>query len=486
MNSKVYITTSIPYVNAAPHVGHAQEFILADTIARLYRLRGDSVVLQTGTDENAFKNVASAKAAGAEPLEFVTANAAKFRRLAGQLQISYGEFIRTTEERHTRGVQHFWRSLKPKDLQVKSYRGLYCQGCEDFYQEKDLPGGLCPDHKTKPNAVEEENTFFRLSQYQARLDHLISTDKIRIVPQFRKNEVLSFIRQGLQDISVTRDAARSGGWGIEVPGKKNQIVYVWIDALVNYLSGQGFGTNDHWKEVWNARTRKIHVIGKNVWKFHAVYWPALLLSAGLPVPDEIIIHGFLTVDGEKISKSLGNSVDPSKVVSSLGPDALRNYLLSHLSLFQDADFSEERLEAAYNADFANNLGNLVSRLAAVSKKVPYGIHVERNSTFDVNKLNQILSNYELQAFAQTLWNRLSTINAEINRTKPWELVKAESHQQVKELLAKWADEVFAVASLLSCFIPGGAEAVRNVLECGLDRLDGPLFPRIEGERNNKI
>lgn len=474
----IYITTSIPYVNAAPHVGHAQEFVLADALARLYRYAGHSVTFQTGTDENAFKNVASAKLSGVEPLEFVAANASKFRDLADQLSISYTQFIRTTEERHARGVHLFWRSLSPKDLYINSYRGLYCQGCEDFYQEKDLLNGLCPDHRSQPQFIEENNTFFALSKYQESLEQLISSDTIRIVPHFRKNEVLSFIRQGLQDISITRDANRSVGWGVRVPDNANQVVYVWIDALVNYLSGQGFGTSENWRKIWNEQTRKIHVIGKNVWKFHAIYWPALLLSAGLPLPDEIVIHGFLTVDGEKISKSLGNAVDPRIVTETLGPDPLRHFLLAHLSLYQDADFAVERLRGVYNADFANTLGNLLSRVAAIARQGSFSPSVVPAPTSST-ALAEVLRDYEVQAFALKQWDRLRSINAEINQTKPWELLKRGDRASVEELLRKWTGEIYEVTSLLSNLIPASGAQILDVLEKGIQTLEGPLFPRLD-------
>lgn len=477
MNQKIYVTTSIPYVNAAPHVGHAQEFIVADAIARLYRLAGQSVVFQTGTDENAFKNVVSASAQGVDPLKFVTDNAERFRKLADQLHISYDVFIRTTDEKHTKGVQLFWKSLNAEDLYQKSYRGLYCQGCEDFFQEKDLKNGLCPDHKSAPLPIEEDNTFFRLSKYQEELETFISRDAIRIVPEFRKNEVLSFIRQGLQDISITRDAKRAGGWGVKVPGSENQVVYVWIDALINYLSGQGFGTSSEWTKTWNPETKKIHVIGKNVWKFHAVYWPALLLSAGLPLPNEIIVHGFLTANGQKISKSLGNAIDPASIADDLGADTLRHDVLSYLSLYHDADFSSEQIRHVYNTDFANTLGNLVSRLASLARKA--SVDLIANETADHSKvLREALTNYDLQNLSQKLWADLSKINAEINDKKPWELLKVENHDGAKRLLQQWNRELRKVIEVLSCYIPIVGGTLLKLCENGLHKQVTPLLPRL--------
>ena len=303
--TNTYITTTIPYVNAEPHIGFALELVQADTLARYARLCGERVRLQTGTDENAWKNVESARARGCSPREFVARNTEAFRRLAQALNIAVDEFVHTTEERHRRAVWALWQRLRPGDLYKQAYTGHYCVGCEDFFYERELVDGCCPEHRTPPVPVEEENYFFRLSAYQAQIEELLLSGRLAITPEKRRLEVLNFVRQGLQDISVSRSSARAEGWGITVPGDESQTVYVWIDALVNYLTGLGFGTHEDWQEFWGPQSRVIHCLGKNVWKFHAVYWPALLLSAGLPLPDELVIHGFLTVNGQKIGKSLG-------------------------------------------------------------------------------------------------------------------------------------------------------------------------------------
>ena len=470
---KVYVTTSIPYVNGGAHVGHAQEFILTDTLARLHRYHGAEVVFQSGTDENALKNVLSARALGIEPREFVRKNSDAFQALEDQLAISYDTFLRTTEERHARAVHELWRSLDSEDLYEKSYSGLYCQGCEDFYLEKDLVGGLCPDHKTQPALIEEKNVFFRLSRYQKALEELIESGKLLITPASRRNEITSFIRSGLQDISLTRDAERSGGFGIPVPGDPKQVVYVWIDALVNYLSGQGYGSGDEWKEVWNEKTWKAHVIGKNVWKFHAVYWPALLLSAGLPLPNEIVIHGFLTVEGEKISKSLGNGADPAVLVEKYGVDALRNYILSDLSVFSDADFVEERLRASSDQKLANNLGNLVSRLATLCRKAEVSTIGTR-----AEEPGEVGTHEEVQRRLQEIWSHLSHINAEINDTEPWKLLKSGERAKVAELLRDWTQRLARLSAHLACYLPTAGERVLNAIEKGLENHQEILFKRV--------
>lgn len=463
MNKSIYITTSIPYVNSKPHVGHAQEFILADCLARSYRALGHQVRFQTGTDENAFKNVVAARAAGVSPQEFVDRNAEIFRDLVTKLEISADTFIRTTEVRHRRGVEKFWSRLSPEDLYQKSYSGLYCIGCEDFYLEKDLENGLCPDHKSKPDQVEEKNVFFRLSKYQERLEKLIVSEELKIYPESRRNEALSFLRQGLQDISLTRSSSRSGGWGISAPGHTEQVIYVWIDALINYISGQGFGDNTDWQNIWNEATHKVHIIGKNVWKFHAIYWPALLLSAGLPVPNEIVVHGFLTNNGVKISKSLGNTIDPIEVASKFGADAVRHLLLTYIPIFSDSDFSTERVGKVYVDDLAHRLGNLFSRLHTLCEKA--GVALEPQSSVPKPvELKRVITDYEIQEVSLELWQKIDAINAEINHRKPWELVSATDPTELHGLLKDWVGRLFSVATALHPFIPSGAEKVLQGLQ----------------------
>ncbi|MFN8792537.1 MAG: methionine--tRNA ligase [Bdellovibrionales bacterium] len=304
MSKSYFISTSIPYVNASPHVGHAQEFVLADALARFYRQKSAQVIFQSGTDENAFKNVLSAQAAGIETKAFVDQNAKAFYDLLALLDVKVDFFVRTSSDDHARSVDAFIRRLDPNDLYCGGYSGLYCQGCEDFYSPSDLVNGLCPDHQKAPDKIEEKNVFFKLSKYQEAIFKLIESDRVLIQPDTRKKEILNFISAGLKDISLSRSSSRSSGWGLAFPGHPDQVVYVWIDALINYLTGAGFGRNENWRTLWSDDVYKIHVIGKNVWKFHAIYWLGLLLSANLPLPNEIFIHGFLTNRGVKICYSL--------------------------------------------------------------------------------------------------------------------------------------------------------------------------------------
>jgi len=459
MDPSIFITTTIPYINSKPHIGHAQEFAIADCLARSYRARGCRVTFQTGTDENAFKNVVAARGVGIPPQKFVDQNSDLFRRLVDELDISVDTFIRTTEIRHRRGVEEFWHRLKKEDLYPKSYKGLYCVGCEDFYLEKDLvDNGLCPDHRTRPDLIAEENIFFRLSAYQDVLEDAILRDQIKIVPQSRKNEVLSFIRQGLQDISLTRASARSDGWGIPVPGRSDQVIYVWIDALVNYLTGQSFGETANWEPIWNENTHKVHVIGKNVWKFHAVYWPALLLSVGLPLPNEIVVHGFLTNNGVKISKSLGNAIDPLELIREYGADAVRHLLLTYIPTFADSDFSTARVAKVYTDDFAHRLGNLFSRLWILGERAHLPLRDRSVASSTVGSPPRV-SAHSIQETSLELWRQIDEINAEIHQRRPWELLKSNQRDELHRLLEDWFCRLHLIASALHPFVPAASEKV---------------------------
>lgn len=474
-----YITTTIPYVNAEPHIGFALELVQADALARYRRLRGGRVRLQTGTDENAWKNVESARARGCSPREFVARNTEAFRRLGQALNIAADDFVHTTEERHRRAVWALWRRLRPEDLYRQSYTGLYCSGCEDFYHERDLVGGCCPDHKTLPVAVQEDNYFFRLSAYQERLDALIASGELAITPEKRRQEVLNFVRGGLHDISVSRSSARIKGWGIPVPGDDSQIIYVWIDALINYLTGPGFGSGEDWREWWAPDARVVHCLGKNVWKFHAVYWPALLLSAGLPPPDELLIHGFLTVNGEKIGKSLGNAIDPHAPIARYGADAVRYYLLRHVSPWDDGDFSEERLHLAYHQDLTNNLGNLLSRLTTLCARGGYQPAFPDDTPEAPAGYHEAWLDYAFDRALEVMWNTLDDLNREIERTEPWKALKSGDLPALHRLLAPWLQRLHAVAWWLQPFLPETSARVTAALAAQPIQAATPLFPRVE-------
>ena len=481
MNDTNFITTSIPYVNAKPHIGHAIELVQADALSRYYRLRGMHTVLQTGTDENAQKNVEAAKEQNVPVQLFVDRNSALFSELVTALGISPDRFIRTSSTRHKIGVAEFWNRIDPPLFYKQSYKGLYCTGCEAFLLERDLENGLCPDHLAAPTLIQEDNIFFRLSGYQERLENLIESDTIHVVPDVRKREVLSFIRSGLQDISVSRDSSRTAGWGITVPADPSQTIYVWIDALINYVTGSGFGSDSRWEELWNETTRKIHVIGKNVWKFHAVYWPAMLLAAGLPVPNRIVVHGFLTANRVKMSKSLGNVVDPMAEIEAFEPtgfagDALRFFLLS-LSPFVDTDYSRSAMVVSYNEAIAGGIGSATTRVTALCQR--FGLE-----TVDITDPPAIdasffsaMDEFRFDRGIAILMDRVDLVNREIADVRPWEAGADTS--EVSERLETWVGMLYSVGYWLQVISPRIGEAVCSVLSTRPLRKPDVLFPRMK-------
>ncbi|MGH7883888.1 MAG: methionine--tRNA ligase, partial [Candidatus Dormibacteraceae bacterium] len=362
--SRYFITTAIPYVNGPPHIGHALELVQTDTLARHRRQRGDEVRFQTGTDDNALKNVRSAMEAGLPTAEYVNQITERFVELREPLDLSFDDFIKTSSDpRHLAGVEKFWRACAATgDFYQKEYEGLYCVGCEQFYAPDELIDGKCPEHDVPPETVREFNWFFRLSKYQDRLAQLIRSGELSIEPEHRKNEVLSFIEGGLVDFSISRSFERAHGWGIPVPDDPSQVIYVWWDALANYITAPGYGNNPgRYRRWWEESQARVHVIGKGILRFHAVYWPAMLLSAGQPLPTTIFIHEYLTVEGKKMSKSIGNVEDPVDLSEVFGTIALRWWLLREVTRVGDSDFTRQRLIARANEDLANNLGNLINR-----------------------------------------------------------------------------------------------------------------------------
>jgi methionyl-tRNA synthetase len=458
-------------------VGFALELVQADAFARYRRLVGSTVRLQTGADENALKNVLTAREQRVATLDLVNENTARFFDLCTALDISHDRFVRTSGGLHRRGVEKVWSRLREDDLYTKEYSGLYCVGCEDFLRERDLVDGKCIDHDAPPSEVRERNWFFRLSRYEDEIVNLIRSGSLKIVPENRRREVLSFVEQGLHDISVSRCAAKYGGWGIPVPGDGTQVIYVWIDALINYLSGLGFGSDGDWDATWNASTEKVHVIGKNVWKFHAIYWPALLLSAGLPVPDEIVVHGFLTENGRKISKSHGFTIDPFDSVNDFGVDAVRYYLLRAISSFEDGDFSIDRLKALYNADLANGLGNLASRVTRLCEKAAYGRYAHQGVPPAPEGYHEAFEGYRFDHALAALGNVVTQINRDIEIAKPWECLNDDIQKLIPKL-TEWLDALHGIAHWIQPVLPGTAKRILEGLNA--DRISAfqPLFPRL--------
>lgn len=366
-----FVTTAIAYVNGPPHIGHAQEYVLADAIVRHRRRSGRDVRFQSGTDDNSLKSVRAAEAAGTTAAALAAGNAANFEQLARTLHVPFDDFIKTSSDvRHAPAVRKLWRACADAgDIYRRSYAGLYCVGCEQFFADGELPGNVCPEHSAALERVEEENYFFRASRYGARVQALIDDDTLRIRPESRKREILAFLARGLNDFSISRSRSRARGWGIAVPDDPAQVVYVWFDALANYVSGIGYAAGDPaFDRYWQQAARRTHVIGKGVLRFHAAYWPAILLSAGLALPSELLVHGYVTENGRKISKSSGTAADALDVVHAHGRDPFRYYVLRQLHTTNDADFSGSRLSALRDAELADQLGNLLRRTLSLVER----------------------------------------------------------------------------------------------------------------------
>ncbi|MGX1668522.1 methionine--tRNA ligase [Streptomyces sp. NPDC055400] len=496
-----YITTTIPYVNARPHLGFALELVQADVLARHRRHRGDDVRFLSGTDDNSLKNVLAAEAEGINVQTLVDRNAEAFAALREPLALSFDDFIRTSRDpRHRIGVERLWRRCAESgDLYRKHYEGRYCVGCEQFYTPADLVDGRCSEHGTEPQLVAEENWFFRLSRYANTLHELISIGTLRIEPAARRNEVLALIASGLHDFSISRSHTRARGWGIPVPGDPGQVVYVWWDALGNYVTSLGYGESDEaYQRWWVQSERRIHLVGKGVVRFHAVYWPAMLLSAGLPLPTDILVHDYLTVDGRKISKSSGSTVDPADLVDEFDTDAVRWWLLREVPRVGDADFTRERLIARANADLAGGFGNLVNRVVTMIHRYRQG-HVPlarvnapatdplTTAARDVPAhIDAALSDFDFRRAAAAVWRIVEEANRCIDNTRPWELSKAEqggdlaAGEHLDTVLAALVQACRVLGDQLLPFLPDTASRIAE--QCA--EINGslppasPLFPRI--------
>ncbi|MFC4107951.1 methionine--tRNA ligase [Micromonospora zhanjiangensis] len=514
MPATAFVSTTIPYVNARPHLGHAFEYVQADSIARHLGMVGRDVYFLTGSDENSLKNVLAAEKAGVTTQALVDRNVSYFEDLLASLGVVTTSFIRTSvDPHHLDGAAEIWRRLDANgDIYAKDYTGLYCVGCEQFYEPSDLVDGKCPEHLVEPEPVSERNYFFRLSRYADQLAEVLESGRLRVHPQTRLNETLSFIRSGLADISISRSATRAHGWGIPVPGDPDQVMYVWIDALTNYVNTFDWLHDDPgYARYWAGAERRIHVLGKGVLRFHAVYWPAMLLAAGLPLPTDVMVHGYITNAGQKLSKSLGNATDPQELLAGYGQDAVRYYLLAEFSPFGDGDFAEERLVARYNNDLANGVGNLVSRLTSMVERYRGAVVPARTGAGDleadlaartaqtVRDSVAAMDRFDHREALARIGELVRRSNAYVGERAPWQLAKAadagdeEAARTLDAVLYCGLDAVRHIAILLRPFIPEGSRrllaAVGEDSRGSVDSLTelagrpvvkaGPIFPRIE-------
>ncbi|MCH7850712.1 MAG: methionine--tRNA ligase [Nanoarchaeota archaeon] len=456
MAEKFYITTAIDYVNAKPHIGHAFEKVLADAIARFNSQKGKDVFFLTGVDENAQKNVEAAIKEGVDVKEFVDKNANLFIDLCEKLNIKYDKFVRTTAEEHKTVVQEIINKIiENGDVYEGDYEGDYCTGCELYLTNRDLIDGKCKEHDRVPEHRKEKAHFFKLSKYREQLIELIED---YVVPKQKKNEILSRLNEDLKDLCITRSGL---DWGIDFPKDNNFKVYVWVDALINYISGA--------PNEWPA---DLHVIGKGINWFHSVIWPAILLSAGYELPKKLLVHGYLTIDGKKISKSIGNTIDPKELVEKYGCDAVRFSLL-RCSVFDDSDYSEEILIERYNNELANKLGNLVSRVSTLAEK--YGIEETENNL--IKKLNEKSINKHFEEFRidkalNEIFAFIDLCNEYIQEKKPWET-------KDKKVLFELVEALKKISVLLGPFIPDSAEKIAEIFKTNNIKKSDIIFKKIE-------
>lgn len=471
MKRKFYITNSIPYVNAKPHIGHALEFVQSDVLRRYYQQIGYETLLLCGSDENALKNVQAAEKTGMQVQEFVDKNAKIFEKLAVDLNIHFDRFQKGSDQStHFPASQKLWDLCK-EDIYKKDYQGLYCVGCETFYTEDELNDNReCYEHPGRRlDIVSESNYFFKLSKFKQQLIDLISSDTLKIMPIIRKNEVLSFLKGPLHDISISRTNERAKNWGVPVPGDNTQRMYVWFDALNIYQSGIGFGLDEKtYNKWWPA---DIHVIGKGIARFHAVYWPAFLMSARLMMPKSLFVHGYLTIDGQKMSKTLGNIIDPFEMIEKYGTDAVRYYLLREIPTLDDGDFSENRMEEIYSSDLANELGNLVSRITTLAAVDSIVINNKNGAVTD-EKVKQFIENFAFNKALEEIWTHIKELNKSLDEAAPWK----QSTKERNGFLQNSLEKIQIIAHALSPFLPETAEKIQNATTGKIKKIS-PLFPR---------
>lgn len=477
-----YITTTLPYVNSDPHIGHASEFIVADTLARYWRLMGHEVFFNTGADEHGQKVAQKADSEGRDRQEYVDHYAGEFKKLKESLNLSYDNFIRTTDEVHKKAAEEMWRRCAANlneagesDIYKKTYTGLYCVGCELFYKESELDENkCCLIHGSKAEAVEEENYFFRLSRYAPKLIEYLS-DETRTIPDWQRKWALEFVKGGLEDLSISRHVSRMD-WGVPVPGDDEHVMYVWFDALTNYISTLGWpNAEDNFKKFW-VDGETMQVGGKDQVRFQSIIWQAMLMSAELPTTDVILYRGFINLDGKKMSKSTGNSISPYEMVERYGTDATRYILLRHTHPFEDSDLSWDKMDEWYTANLVNGLGNLVSRVMKMAETHLDGpIEKPAVGSFDDDYL-EAMQNFNFQKACDLVWKKVGDLDEKITSTEPFRLVK-EDKEAGKKIIAELVEDVYIIGRLLNPIMPEANVAIKQSVLA--NKKPDNLFPRLE-------
>jgi methionyl-tRNA synthetase len=483
MEKKLYIATAIPYVNGTPHIGNALDYLLGDIWTRYQMQNGHQVRFQVGTDEHGNKIAAKAAELGITPKAYTDSTYLNFESLMKKVGTSYTDFVRTTDDHHVASVQYIWEQLKPY-IYKGSYTGWYCVGHEAFFTDKEVQatGGVCPDHQTPYEQVSEDNYFFKTSAFTDQIRNALNDGTMQIYPDFRKLEFLDLIKDGLADVSVSRPK-KNLTWGIPVPGDPEQIMYVWLDALANYITVIGYPDRPEWQEYWPA---DVQVIGKDILRFHAGIWPAMLLGLGLALPRKLLAHGFVNIGGAKISKTVGNVIDPNEIIDNYGLDAFRYFFSRHIPTLDDGDFTWEKFEDAYNNELANDLGNLIQRVAGMLMKYQAGVIGESHQTeHDMSAYHDAMEGLEFNKAIDEVWNMVRSLNQYIDNVKPWVVAKGigkdpESEPHLAEILAHCAGALVQIGDLLQPFLPTAAKKIQGIFESGVVNLpaEGVLFPKI--------
>ena len=467
---KVYITTAIPYVNGTPHVGHAMDYLLADVCARYQRMLGNEVRFQVGTDEHGGKIFQKAEELEVPVQEYVDKNAKKFEDFIYKLGVDYTDFIRTTDEMHEKRVQEIWQKMEDH-IYLAKYEGWYCTGCERFITNKEYSenNGVCPDHQKPYEKLEEENYYFRIADFKDRIREAILSHEILILPEFREKEVLRLLDES-PDVSISRPREQLT-WGVSVPGDESQVMYVWLDALSNYITVLGYPDKDI-SDFWPAYAQ---FVGKDILRFHAIIWPAMLMALDLPLPRTLVSHGMVLANGQKMSKSIGNVIDPLEVLGKHGIDAFRYYFLRHVDTFADSDFTWDKFEDSYNNELANDLGNLVQRLSTMCAK--NGFSFDDGDVELPEKYTELMGEFRFKDAFDYVWGKVQEINRKIDEEKPWVLAKNGETDKLKKVLSDLVAAQVKVAKLLSPFLPETSAKILDIFAGEIVPPKEPLFPK---------
>jgi len=474
--NKAYITTAIPYLNGEPHVGHAMDFLLADIYARYLKSQDVDVKLQIGADEHGQKIANKAAELGIDTQEFVDQNWASFKAFIDRLNRSYTDIVRTTDADHKRRTQEIWKKLE-NHIYKSTYEGWYCEGCEAFVTQTEYEETkkTCPDHQNPYIKLTEENYYLRISEFKDRMTEAIESNQLQIIPEFRKREFLNLLKD-MPDVSISRPKSQLQ-WGIEVPDDDTQVMYVWVDALSNYLTVIGYPENDDYKDWWPA---DVQVIGKDILRFHAGIWPAMLLGLGLELPKRILTHGHITLNGEKMSKSLGNVVGPTEIMDKYGVEAFRYYFSRHVDTVNDSDFTWDKMHNAYNGELKNDLGNLISRLATMCAKYEVGKPSAFVAYPPLNEYREYMDNFQFSSAIDLAWSQIQHLNQEIDSKKPWALAKENKTDELRSTLEDLINGILLAAAMLRPFLPETVEKIESIFDQStITPPDSPLFPPIE-------